>query len=186
MVEGEAKPDEYTDRKTYLSFDSWNNDKLNTTSSFGGGATYGDVTFTFDECRGGVGSALKFSNREELADRLKLVDLATSPAPGNIYKYTAWLKIGENANQDNVTVRVGNCDRYLKTTTNVKINKTDFTKVEFTATINDDDITGIGFDQPTGAGVLTEMIIDDVTVECIYRAPQADYDITKNDKGYVI
>ncbi|MBE7053553.1 MAG: hypothetical protein E7391_04680 [Ruminococcaceae bacterium] len=186
MLEGEEKEDINTARKTYFSFDKWNNDKLNTTMSLGGNAAYGDVVLAYEQCRGEVGSALHFKNREELTDRLKLVDVAKSPAPGNTYRYTAYAKIGDDASISEASINFGACDRYVKYSERFKINKTDYTKMEFTYTIKDDDVTGVSFDQSAGLGLISEILIDDVTVECIYRAPTPDYDIEETEKGYKI
>lgn len=184
--EGEAKEDINTERLTYYSFDKWDNDKLNTSMSLGGNAAYGDVIFSYDQCRGDIGNALLFANREELTDRLKLVDVAKSPAPGNTYKYTAYAKIGDGASISEASINFGACDRFVKYSQKFKINKTDYTKMEFTYTIKDEGVTGVSFDQGAGLALVSEILIDDVTVECIYRAPTPDYDIEETEKGYKI
>lgn len=186
----QGREDTDTLRIKGITFDKWDNSILQAHLSTGGSQPYENVVLANAESRGDEGMSLKVGGRKNTYDRAKLVRVAKSAAAGNEYKYSAYVKIPNDSNLDKATIVMGVSD--LNKTDSVyvvekEINKKEWTKVEFTYTLKSESEDSIAFEQKREEKeILTEYLIDDVTVECIKRVPTVSYDIDETDGGYII
>ena len=185
-----GKEDTDTLRVKGITFDKWDSSVLQSHLSTGGTQPYENIMLTNIEARGDEGICLKVGGRKNTYDRAKLVRVAKSAAAGNEYKYSAYVKIPNEANIDTATIIMGVSD--LNKTDSVymvekEINKKEWTKIEFTYTLKNDSEDSIAFEQKReDKTVLTEYLVDDVTVECTKRVPTVSYDVDETEGGYVI
>lgn len=188
-IEASNTPEIDTPLITNYNFDSWNAARLSASFTTGGGQNYDGVALSFDSEKGGC---LSVSKREHTYNRVKLMNVAKHPSKGSQYKYTAYVKIGVSSTANSAKISMGVADLNITNPVYyeppVEINKNSWTKIEFTYTLKTEKEDSISFEQEVGSSdaVLEEYLVDDVTVECIYRAPEFKIDVDETEGGYKI
>lgn len=178
-----------TERITNYNFDGWNSTRLATSFTIGGEQPYEGVKLSIGD---GINdsTALSVGQRTKTYNRFKLMNVAKHPSAGSTYKYTAYVKIGEASNLESAKINMGVCDLDISApvfyTDSAVVTKNGWTKIEFTYTLKSDTEGSISFEQSAETGVLTEYLIDDLTVELLYRNPEFNISVTESNKGYSI